>query len=54
MTIGIVFDVREFTIHDGPGIPLHAHVNARHFAYSNIGGTLNLPTNMLAALQTVR
>jgi galactose-1-phosphate uridylyltransferase len=38
----------DYEIHDGPGIPLHAHVNARHFAYSNIGGTLNLPSNIVA------
>jgi galactose-1-phosphate uridylyltransferase len=44
----------DYEIHDGPGVPLHAHVNARHFAYSNIGGTLNLPSNILATLQTVR
>jgi len=44
----------DYEIHDGPGIPLHAHVNARHFAYSNIGGTLNLPSNILATLQSGR
>lgn len=38
----------DYEIHDGPGVPLHAHVNARHFAYSNIGGTLNLPLNLVA------
>ncbi|MBI3388596.1 MAG: DUF4921 family protein [Deltaproteobacteria bacterium] len=37
----------DYEIHDGLGIPLHAHVNARHFAYSNIGGTLNLPSTLL-------
>lgn len=37
----------DYEIHDGPGVPLHAHVNARHFAYSNIGGTLNLPANLV-------
>ena len=37
----------DYEIHDGPGVPLHAHVNARHFAYSNIGGTLNLPSNIV-------
>lgn len=37
----------DYEIHDGPGIPLHAHVNARHFPYSNIGGTLNLPSTLL-------
>lgn len=34
-------------IHEGPGMPLHAHVNARHFPYSNIGGTLNLPSTLV-------
>ncbi len=37
----------DYEIHDGPGVPLHAHVCARHFAYSNIGGTLNLPANIV-------
>ena len=36
----------DYEIHDGPGVPLHAHVNARHYPYSNIGGTLNLPSNI--------
>lgn len=36
----------DYEIHDGPLVPLHAHVSARHFPYSNIGGTLNLPANM--------
>jgi len=39
----------DYEIHDGPGVPLHAHVNARHFTYSNIGGTLNLPSIVLGA-----
>jgi galactose-1-phosphate uridylyltransferase len=39
----------DYEIHEGPGVPLHAHVNARHFAYSNIGGTLNLPANLSPA-----
>lgn len=37
----------DYEIHDGFGVPLHAHVNARHYAYSNIGGTLNLPSNLV-------
>jgi galactose-1-phosphate uridylyltransferase len=40
----------DYEIHDGPGVPLHAHVNARHYAYSNIGGTLNLPSTIAANL----
>ena len=43
----------DYEIHDGPGAPLHAHVNARHFAYSNIGGTLNLPSNIVASVRTL-
>jgi galactose-1-phosphate uridylyltransferase len=37
----------DYEIHDGPDVPLHAHVSARHFPYSNIGGTLNLPLDVL-------
>jgi len=36
----------DYEIHDGPGIPLHAHVNTRHFPFSSVGGTLNLPTTL--------
>lgn len=38
----------DYEIHDGPGVPLHAHVNSRHYPYSNIGGTLNLSSLVLA------
>jgi len=44
----------DYEIHEGPGVPVHAHVNARHFAYSNIGGTLNLPSNLVANRQALR
>jgi UDPglucose--hexose-1-phosphate uridylyltransferase len=44
----------DYEIHDGPGVPLHVHVNARHFAYSNIGGTLNLPSNLAANVHRAR
>jgi UDPglucose--hexose-1-phosphate uridylyltransferase len=37
----------DYEIHEGLGVPLHVHVNARHFPYSNIGGTLNLPSNLV-------
>jgi len=37
----------DYEIHDGEGVPLHVHVNSRHFPYSNIGGTLNLPSTLL-------
>ncbi len=39
----------DYEVHDGPGVPLHAHVNSRHYPYSNIGGTLNLSSLLLEA-----
>jgi galactose-1-phosphate uridylyltransferase len=33
----------DYEIHDGPGVPLHAHIHSRHYPYAEIGGTLNLP-----------
>jgi len=36
----------DYEVHDGDEIPLHAHINGRHFPYSNIAGTLNLPTGL--------
>jgi galactose-1-phosphate uridylyltransferase len=44
----------DYEIHDGPGVPLHAHVCARYYPYSNIGGTLNLPSDLSATLRTTR
>jgi galactose-1-phosphate uridylyltransferase len=44
----------DYEIHDGPGVPLHAHVSARFFPYSNIGGTLNLPSDLLTTLRVDR
>ncbi|MDX2165496.1 MAG: DUF4921 family protein [Deltaproteobacteria bacterium] len=41
----------DYEVHDGPGVPLHAHVCARHFPYSNIGGTLNLPADLAVTLR---
>src|SRR5262249_20511661 len=43
----------DYEIHGGPGVPVHAHVNVRHFTYSNIGGTLNLPSTLLGHGQTM-
>lgn len=34
----------DYEIHQDPGLPLHAHVNGRLYPYSNVGGTLNLPS----------
>lgn len=39
----------DYEIHADPHLPLHAHVHSRHFPYSNIAGTLNLPTLLLQA-----
>ena len=44
----------DYEIHDGPGVPLHAHVCARYYPYSNIGGTLNLPADLSASLRPPR
>ncbi len=44
----------DYEIHDGPGVPLHAHVCARYYPYSNIGGTLNLPSDLTATLRPAR
>jgi galactose-1-phosphate uridylyltransferase len=44
----------DYEVHDGPGIPLHAHICARHFPYSNIGGTLNLPADLAVTLRPPR
>jgi hypothetical protein len=44
----------DYEIHDGIGVPLHAHVCARYYPFSNIGGTLNLPSDLLATLRVPR
>ncbi|HTY57078.1 MAG TPA: DUF4921 family protein [Candidatus Binataceae bacterium] len=36
----------DYEIHQSPELPLHAHVNARLFPYSNVAGTLNLPSTL--------
>jgi galactose-1-phosphate uridylyltransferase len=44
----------DYEIHQGEGIPLHVHVNSRQFTYSNIGGTLNLPNDLMEKVQALR
>ena len=44
----------DYEIHDGPGVPVHAHINARHYPYSNMGGTLNLPSTIVGMTHTLR
>jgi galactose-1-phosphate uridylyltransferase len=34
----------DYEIHQGAGLPLHAHINGRLYPYSNVAGTLNLPS----------
>jgi len=44
----------DYEIHQHRGLPLHAHINARHFPYSNVAGTLNLPSTLLERAEAVR
>jgi len=44
----------DYEIHQGPGVPLHAHLNARFFPYSNVAGTLNLPSTLLERTAEIR
>ena len=39
-------DPYDMEIHHGEGIPLHMHVNSRRYVYANIGGTLNVPSEL--------
>jgi galactose-1-phosphate uridylyltransferase len=36
----------DLEIHHGAGIPLHLHLNTRRYVYANIGGTLNVPSDL--------
>ncbi len=44
----------DYEIHQGEGVPLHAHINARLFPYSNVAGTLNLPNTLLERTAQIR
>ncbi|HVA80029.1 MAG TPA: DUF4921 family protein [Candidatus Binataceae bacterium] len=44
----------DYEIHQGEGLPLHAHINARLYPYSNVAGTLNLPNTLLASAAAIR
>jgi galactose-1-phosphate uridylyltransferase len=44
----------DYEVHQGDGLPLHVHVNSRQFTYSNIGGTLNLPSDLTDKVQAIR
>jgi UDPglucose--hexose-1-phosphate uridylyltransferase len=44
----------DYEIHQGEGLPLHAHINARLYPYSNVAGTLNLPNTLLESAAAIR
>ncbi|HUO06606.1 MAG TPA: DUF4921 family protein [Candidatus Binataceae bacterium] len=44
----------DYEIHQGEGLPLHAHINTRLFPYSNVAGTLNLPGTLLESAAAIR
>ena len=44
----------DYEIHQGTGLPLHVHVNARFYPYSNVAGTLNLPRTLLESAAALR
>lgn len=44
----------DYEVHQGEGLPLHAHLNARLYPYSNVAGTLNLPNTLLQSAAAVR
>ncbi len=44
----------DYEIHQGEGLPIHAHINARLYPYSNVAGTLNLPSTLLQTAAAIR
>jgi len=44
----------DYEIHQGESLPLHAHLNARLYPYSNVAGTLNLPSTLLQSAAAIR
>jgi galactose-1-phosphate uridylyltransferase len=44
----------DYEIHQDDGVPLHVHLNARLFPYSNVAGTLNLPGTLLEGAAAMR
>lgn len=44
----------DYEIHQGAGLPLHAHINARLYPYSNVAGTLNLPSQLVQNVAALR
>jgi galactose-1-phosphate uridylyltransferase len=44
----------DYEIHQGAGVPLHAHINGRLYPYSNVAGTLNLPSQLVQNVAALR
>ena len=44
----------DYEIHQGEKLPLHAHINARLYPYSNVAGTLNIPSTLLHSAIALR
>ena len=44
----------DYEIHQGAGLPLHAHINGRLYPYSNVAGTLNLPSQLVQNVAALR
>ncbi len=44
----------DYEIHQGTGLPLHAHINGRLYPYSNVAGTLNLPSQLVQNVAALR
>jgi galactose-1-phosphate uridylyltransferase len=44
----------DYEIHQGQGLPLHAHINGRLYPYSNVAGTLNLPSQLVQNVAALR
>jgi UDPglucose--hexose-1-phosphate uridylyltransferase len=44
----------DYEIHQGEGLPLHAHINGRLYPYSNVAGTLNLPSQLVQNVAALR
>ncbi len=44
----------DYEIHQSGELPLHVHVNARLYPYSNVAGTLNVPRTLLDSAAALR
>ena len=44
----------DYEIHQGVDLPLHAHINGRLYPYSNVAGTLNLPSQLVHNVAALR